>query len=118
MFGRFKFAAQMWSANRAASRINALISPALFTVAVPGGGFDLSLTSDVFVVGYIYGVIAAWTAYEDAGEKQQQNGLILQRSLNNYSRTTVGNSPTIAQRKHCRRTPFSKMQCALVSAKC
>jgi hypothetical protein len=74
MFERFKFANKLWNANRAGSRVALLIRPALFTVASPGGGFDLRLKSDTFVVGYIYGVITAC-----ADGDQQQNGLLIQQ---------------------------------------
>ena len=75
MFERFKFAKKLWNANKAARRVTLLIAPALFTVGAPGGGFDLRLKSDVFVVGYIYGVIMAC---EDAGD-QHQKGLLIQQ---------------------------------------
>lgn len=75
MFERFQFAKKLWNANKAASRVTTLIAPALFTMAAPGGGFDLKLKCDVFVVGYIYGVI---TACSDSGD-QMQNGLLIQQ---------------------------------------
>jgi hypothetical protein len=75
MFQRFKSARKLRRANKAASHVRPLIAASLFPVSEPGGEFDSRLTSDAFVVGYIYGVI---TACDKTGDHEEQGFFMMQ----------------------------------------
>jgi hypothetical protein len=75
MFERFKSGRKLWNATKAATRVSSLISPCLFTASASGGGFDPKLTSDSFVMGYIYGVIMACDSMAD----REEQGYLIQQ---------------------------------------